>query len=86
MKKNSIKGFSMALKREQITTPTQDKSHLCSTLESHHSLGITPPVGARKIKNKEKDKRCNDSNLPAVEGGVGDDGDVNGELAPEPAK
>lgn len=25
-------------------------------------------------------------NAPAVEGGVGDDGDVNGELAPEPAE
>lgn len=86
MKKNGIKRFSMALEREQITTLTQDKSHLCSILESYHPLGITPPVGERKIKNKEKDKCCNDSNLPAVEGGVGDDGDVNGELAPEPAK
>lgn len=40
----------------------------------------------RDKMEQETDKHFRSCDLPAVEGGVGDDGDVNGELAPEPAE
>lgn len=62
MKKNSIKRFSMVLKRQQMPTLRlpQNKCHLCvlplKTTIPQPSLGITPTVGegGEEIKTKEK--------------------------------